>query len=207
MNFKTSSFVPSRRRFLLNVLPAGTMLCFGCGHLFGSDHVKGITKLASDKHKFLTDSGMTFKDVFSFAFTGHYIPIMKNLAAEKGEDKFIEMLKRAASEAAAQNMKNMTRNLPKKDIATLAGFTKSNPFFQKVLSYEIVEESDSVFEVKITECLFAKTFREANASDIGYASICYPDFASAQAYNPKMKLIRTKTLMQGHDCCNHRYIL
>jgi hypothetical protein len=22
-----------------------------------------------------------------------------------------------------------------------------------------------------------------------------------------IKLIRTKTLMQGHDCCNHRYVL
>jgi hypothetical protein len=62
-------------------------------------------------------------------------------------------------------------------------------------------------EIKITECLWAKTFRAANAADIGYATICYSDFAGAVAFNPKMRLVRTKTLMQGHDCCNHRWVL
>jgi len=29
----------------------------------------------------------------------------------------------------------------------------------------------------------------------------------ASAFNPKLKMIRSKTLMQGHDCCNHRYVV
>ena len=80
-------------------------------------------------------------------------------------------------------------------------------FWNHVVSLDIAENTDSVFEVKINECLWAKTFQENNASDIGFSCICYPDFAAAQAFNPKMKLIRTKTLMQGHDCCNHRWIM
>ncbi len=49
-------------------------------------------------------------------------------------------------------------------------------------------------------------FREEGAADIGYAGICHPDFAAASGFNPKIKLIRSKTLMQGDDCCNHRYV-
>jgi hypothetical protein len=44
------------------------------------------------------------------------------------------------------------------------------------------------------------------AVDIGYAVICHPDFASAEGYSTKLRLVRTKTLMQGHDCCNHRWL-
>jgi hypothetical protein len=27
-----------------------------------------------------------------------------------------------------------------------------------------------------------------------------------KGFNPKIKLVRDKTLMQGHEYCNHRYI-
>lgn len=81
------------------------------------------------------------------------------------------------------------------------------PLFQHTLVYEIVEDSPQAFAFRISQCLWAKTFREEDAADIGYAAICHPDFAVARAFNPKLKLIRTKTLMRGHDCCNHRYVM
>jgi len=61
----------------------------------------------------------------------------------------------------------------------------------------------------VTECLWAKIFREAkepDAVDIGYAFGCYPEFVITQTFNPQFKLILTKTLMQGHDCCNQRTV-
>ena len=61
-------------------------------------------------------------------------------------------------------------------------------------------------EVRVTRCLWAETFRGADAADIGYAFVCHPDFASTTAFNPKMRMIRTKTLMQGHEYCNHRWV-
>jgi hypothetical protein len=39
-----------------------------------------------------------------------------------------------------------------------------------------------------------------NAVDLGYILFCYADLASAKAFNPEMRLIQTKTLMQGDDC-------
>lgn len=210
MNIKISSFIPSRRQFLLNVLPAGTLFCLGYGNLLALAQSDEKPKALSTKHKFLEDSGMTYKDVYSFAFQGGYIPTMQNLAIDIGKDKFIEMLKKAASKAGAQSIKKQAENMPKRDlaafVATFYATIKENPFWSHVLTHEVVEETDKAFEVKITECLWAKTFQEANAPDIGYASICFPDYAVARAFNPKMKMIRTKTLMQGHDCCNHRYV-
>jgi hypothetical protein len=196
---KNSSFMPGRRQFLLNILPAGTLFCLGCSNLLALAQSEGKPQASPAKHKFLEDSGMSFEAVYKFAFQNHFIPVMENLGDVVGKDKFMEILRKASSQAGAQNMKRLTQNLPKRDLAVLAAFMKGSPLYKKVLTFEVVEESEKALEIK--------TFREANASEIGYAAICYPDFATASAFNPKIKMIRTKTLMQGHDCCNHRYVM
>ena len=38
-----------------------------------------------------------------------------------------------------------------------------------------------------------------------YHLACATDFYSTLAFSPRMKFSRTKTLMEGHDCCNHAY--
>jgi len=44
-----------------------------------------------------------------------------------------------------------------------------------------------------------------NAADLGYDICCHPDFELARAYHPKIRLKRTKTLMQGDGYWNHTY--
>jgi hypothetical protein len=62
---------------------------------------------------------------------------------------------------------------------------------------EIVEDTDKAFELKVTECIWAATFLQAKAGEIGYAAVCYGDYAWAEGFKSKIKLIRDKTLMQG----------
>ena len=161
---------------------------------------------SSDKHKFSEDAGMTFQEVYDFAF-GRFISLMQNLAKELGEDCFTAMLKRAASEAAVQSGRSRAENVPKNDLAGFTAWAKDpDRFWQHVRTHDAVKHTDTALEIRVTECLWAKTFREGDASDIGYATICYPEYDHCQAFNPQIKLIRTKTLMQGDDCCNHRWV-
>ena len=150
---------------------------------------------------------MSFQEVYQFAYQGGYIPTMKKMAEKMGKEKFLELLKESAADAAADMMAGMAKNFPKRDLAAFSLSMKNpDPIFRHALTFEIVEDLAAVFEVKITECLWAKTFREADAADIGYAAICHGDFAMAKAFNPKLRMIRTKTLMEGHDHCNHRWV-
>jgi hypothetical protein len=41
----------------------------------------------------MKDSGMSHQAVYSFAFKRWYIPAMKNLKDQIGQDRFLEMLK------------------------------------------------------------------------------------------------------------------
>jgi hypothetical protein len=191
-----------RRRFLGQGLSAGALSCLGCsGALARAEE-------SPDKHRFLADSGMSFKEVFEFAFKNGFIPTVQGLAEELGHQKLVEMLKKAASKAAAEGVRRQAGQLPANDLAAFtAPLRGASRFWNHVLSLEIVEDTERAVEVRITECLWAAVFREAKAPAIGYACICHPDFAMAQAFNPKMKLARSKTLMQGHDCCNHRWVV
>jgi hypothetical protein len=163
-------------------------------------------KAAEKKHKFLEDSGMSFQEVFKFAYDD-FIELMQFFAKEVGKEKLLEMLKRDSEVYAKKEAQEYLKKLPNNDFATFRAEAKKKPsrFWEHVVTKITVEDTESSFEQKITECLYAKTFRETGAADIGYAYWCYYDFPAAQAYNPKLKLMRTKTLMAGDDCCNPRY--
>jgi len=74
------------------------------------------------------------------------------------------------------------------------------------LTFTVAEDTDKVHELRVTECLWAQTFIAAKAGDLGYAGVCFGDYAFAKAFNPSVEMVRDKTLMQGHDGCNHRYL-
>lgn len=149
---------------------------------------------------------MSFEEVYGFAYT-NFISLIRNLAGELDREDFVELLQRASSDAAAAEERKLAESLPSNDFeAWTDTLREPDRFWRHVLTTQVVEDTEKAFEVKITECLWAKTFREADAADIGYAVICHPDYAYCQAFNPKIRMIRTKTLMQGDEYCNHRWV-
>ncbi len=193
-----------RRLFLArSVLCAGGLACLGCGRAFaGQQQPAGGPAPA---HKFDADAKMTFKEMYSFAYGG-YISLLKSLADDIGREKFLSMLQNAASRAVADRIRKTAPPPPKN---TLAAYIVQEPeyFWSHVVTMNWVEKTDTTAETRVTECLWATTFRAADAADIGYATVCHADFAATTAFNPKMRMLRTKTLMQGHDCCNHRWVM
>ncbi len=128
---------------------------------------------------------------------------MNRIADNLGREKLIEALKKSTEEYYGSIVTFKPGN-------TLRNFVKpfyTDESYQAILTCEIIENREDFVSFRFTECLNAKVFRELNAADIGYATLCHGDEAWARAYNPKIKLIRTKTLMEGDDCCDHCYIM
>ncbi len=183
------------RRQLFQIFPAA-----GCAGCLGVCAAQTSVTLRADEK---TD--MSYQDLFNFAYGG-MIPTMLKLRDRIGAKPFLEMLQKAAAEANAERMAKSTLPVEKRTMAAWASALK-NPFFAHTLVYEVIKEQPAELEIRVSRCLWAKTFRGAGAADIGYASMCYPDFAGAAAWNPKLKMIRSKTLMQGDEYCNHRYVM
>jgi hypothetical protein len=159
----------------------------------------------TDKHKFFEDSHMTFKEVFEFAYT-KLVPVLQGLAKELGEDKFLEVLRKVSFEAAWKAGQDTARQLLSNDLAAFKAGGEPGHFGKHALTLEMVEDTPQAFEVRVTECLWAKTFRELGAAELGDALICHRDYGDCQGFNPKIRMSRSKTLMQGDDCCNHRFV-
>ncbi|MHA1908745.1 MAG: L-2-amino-thiazoline-4-carboxylic acid hydrolase [Candidatus Thorarchaeota archaeon] len=70
---------------------------------------------------------------------------------------------------------------------------------------EITEETSTKSVCTVTECIYAKVYNDLGAPDLGYLLYCKHDFASAPHIHPKVGLNRTKTVMEGHECCNFEY--
>ena len=71
---------------------------------------------------------------------------------------------------------------------------------------ELVEASDKAVRLKVKRCIPIEIYKKHGALEIG-KKFCECDFEATKALNPKMKLIRTKTLADGHDECNHCWIM
>jgi hypothetical protein len=209
---KTSNLDSSRREFLKGLVPGGALLFSGCGLLSATSGLQN----KSAKHKFLEDSGLSMREAFRFAFLWTYIPMMEALAARIGREKLVEMLKEATDFYWAQYTKSYAERLQKKDFDAFLSMDTLEPaienaehrkhFWSTAYTAQNIEQTSKSYELKVTECLWAQTFREANAGDIGFASICYGDEVMATAFDKRLKLIRTGTLMQGDDCCPCRWV-
>ncbi len=200
-----------RREFIQKTMATGFLSCFGINFLFsnnGNSNLPDITKV--EKHKFQNDSGMTYQAIFNFAYKSWFIPFLKTLSEEIGNVEFIELLKKAAEKRAENIAKYWLNQVSSDDFKGFKEYiytSLENNFMQQIGTFEISEESENAIHLKCTECLWAKTFREEKASEIGYACTCHQDFAMAESFNPKIKLEhQTKSLMEGGEACNLKWV-
>jgi hypothetical protein len=209
MEKKESSFISSRRQFLLKNLTTGTLLCLGCHSLFTSNIKAGPTKLLVQTSEDISTQGMASEDVVRFALD-YCIPLFQKLEKKVGKEIFIQMLRRASTENISEMIADVTKGMPVKDMNAFANFLQeylSTPPYDKSFVYEIVEKTDKAFELKYTRCLMAEIYRNKNAADIGYAIECFPADAAAKAFNPKMKATGTTNMMKGDSFCLERFEL
>lgn len=78
--------------------------------------------------------------------------------------------------------------------------------FSHLVTVEFPHETKTELHCKYSECLFAKTFRALGAEDIGKIIGCDADHVFIQTMNKNLRLKRSKTLMEGHNQCNHTFI-
>ena len=153
--------------------------------------------------KFREKVDLTYEQCFQMRF-GAMPFLAKELERVLGREKAFETIRKASEEYTCA----AARKRSVKDFEEFKAFVKQthrSPFCSHSMTVTYPGETRDRIMFNVTECLWAKTFRDMNAADLGYVICCQPDFASAKAQNPRIGLKRMKTLMQGDDCCDHIY--
>jgi hypothetical protein len=201
---------PNRRQFLATVVPACAIACLGCPDALAQTEGKtpaGEDEVPKDLHPFDAKypRELTFRQVFGARYRGS-ISLAKALEEELGREKAIEFLKRDTRQRWLDYGKSQAEKTDDHSLRQYTEQFRNVDNYRNTLVMEIVEDTEDAFELKITECLWASTFRDADAGEIGFAMVCYGDYAWAEGFDPRIELVRDKTLMEGAPICNHRYV-
>ncbi len=131
-------------------------------------------------------------------------PLIKAFMKEFGEEKTLkiaeEVLETLSFETGAELARIMGNNSFRHYLKASEAFSEGG-----VHDLEIVEHNPAKFAVNITRCDYVKMFEELGIRDLGYLLACGRDFAMVKGFNPRMKLTRPKTIMQGDDVCDFSY--
>ena len=197
----------SRRDFLTKTVPVCAVSCLAANRVFASSPRIGKLLFDQEEHKFdkeIPGLEMTYRRMAAMR-NRSFIRFARFLQGEIGEERVIELIKKQTELRMKEQAKKDLERLGKSDFKSYISIFR-DPKMLASLTMEIIEDTDTVFEIRVTDCLAAESFLPYKAGDIGYAAVCWGDYNWASDFNPKIKLIRDKTLMQGHDCCNHKYI-
>jgi len=136
-----------------------------------------------------------------------FIPLILQLNRTLGHEKTVEILSAYSEGRAREGARGVAQRMGDDFAALKRFFSPSYPAAGNTLVFDIVESTDTVHELRVTECLWAQAWRDAGAGAEGFAAVCHGDYTFAKAFNPRIEMVRDKTLMQGDAYCNHRYLL
>jgi hypothetical protein len=191
-----------RRNFLSKCFAAGSMICLGCTGMAAA-----IAKPVYTDD--LPQTGLNYEEAIRYAL-GYSVPLLQKMQVQMGKLVFFDALEKSASARAADMVTAMAKDIKEKTMKKYGELlikSFSVPPLKDGIQFEIVENTDKVFEMKVTGCIMAKLYREMNAFNIGYAIECHPSDAAVKAFNPNAKCIKSKNMMIGDPVCTERYEL
>jgi hypothetical protein len=73
------------------------------------------------------------------------------------------------------------------------------------LEVKVREDTANAFAFDVVRCRYAEMYRDMGLGEIGHLLSCQRDATFCEGYDPKLKLTRTHTIMQGAASCDFRY--
>jgi hypothetical protein len=196
----------NRRELLTRTTPACALACLGLVRV-PEVVAAGADLLPQEVHKF--DQARDVK-LSSRASTrmqySQFFRLVQNLRAQVGETELIRLLKLHSTAVGQSQGEQQATRFPDTEFKTFVAQFRPEGY-PNSLTMEIVEDTENAYEIRVTECVWASVFKEAGLDgEIGHAAVCNMDYTWPTAFNPKFRMERDRTLMQGHDHCNHRYV-
>jgi L-2-amino-thiazoline-4-carboxylic acid hydrolase len=133
-------------------------------------------------------------------------PIYAEMVAQVGEDKASAILDAAIRKAAIAEGREFAGKAHG-GVTSMADFIKLYELWTAdgALEVKVLEASDKVFNFDVTRCRYAETYKEMGLGKIGHLLSCNRDGSFCEGYDPRIKLDRAQTIMQGAPCCTFRY--
>jgi len=150
-------------------------------------------------------SPLTYREHVELEYASQFIPFLKHLEKTLGRDRVIELLREFAFHGVKQFADEIVKTKGKNDLSVFKEiFSPANPNLWSYLTIQVVESTEKVFAIQVTECLLAQIFRQAGVAAYGSTALCC-DVIFTQFVNPRIGLDLDGTLMDGKPSCTYRW--
>ena len=132
-------------------------------------------------------------------------PIYEEMVAELGENTAKRILGTAVKKNAIEQGKAYADAQPTP--TSLEGFHALLPQWKAngALEVQMLGESAAAVSYNVTRCRYAEMYKDMGLADVGHLLSCGRDGTFCTGYDPRIKLERTQTIMQGATHCDFRY--
>jgi len=133
--------------------------------------------------------------------------LIRGYINELGQDSAMELASTAIREDALQSGRNMAEKYNGNTFSELLKVVKEVWAERDSLEFDILEKTRHRLSFNVTRCLYAELYDRLGIKEYGFCLSCNRDEAFIQGFNPRMKLLRDQTIMQGAKTCDFRIIL
>lgn len=131
--------------------------------------------------------------------------LLLNALKEKFGPDVVRVVEQVQGEEARKHYAHIASETGQKSIDDLINVLWQ-PLRQQRYEFTI-ERSENGVQIMCTACPLANLYRFLGGAEWGYHLYCVTDAYLVEGFNPNIGFTRTKTLMEGHECCNHFYSL
>ena len=133
-------------------------------------------------------------------------PVIKAVSQRIGNEGALAILKEVNQQEAFLRGQNMVKTKGMNDIDELV---KDVATWGEggVWKMEVLEQTSTTYFFNVFQCPYYEKYKEIGLDKLGVEFSCCRDEPFAKGLNPKLSLLRTKTIMEGADYCDFRYYL
>lgn len=134
------------------------------------------------------------------------VPVIRAVSQRIGKDQALAILKEVNQQEAFQRGQNLMKAEGQNGIEELVKDVNSWGV-GGIWEMNVLEQTSTTYFFNVLRCPYHKKYRELGLEEFGVELSCCRDEPFARGFNPRLQLVRTKTIMEGANYCDFRYYL
>jgi len=132
--------------------------------------------------------------------------LIKAFADKTGYDNAMEIVKQVVRKDAILSGRTLADKYGGNTLRELSKIVNEVWASDEALKIEIIKEDEDELCFNVNSCKYADMYEKLGIRELGCLLSCSRDFWFMDGFNPEIELIRTKTIMDGSECCDFRYV-
>jgi len=132
--------------------------------------------------------------------------LIKAFVNKIGYDNTMEIVEQVVREDAILSGRTLADKYGGNTLRELSKIVNEVWANDEALKIKMIKEDEDELCFKVISCKYADIYEKLGIKELGCILSCSRDFSFMEGFNPEIKLIRTKTIMGGSECCDFRYV-